>query len=151
MDGAEERLMKFAAPRLGRVLWPSGAIIAAFLVVSAIVQLNREEAGWSVWLQLIFNTFWGVAFAWMSYLTFCVPAVRIDAGTVSWRTCVRNKFQLLKVQDLVGYRLQDTFDLRLQLKSGEERSIHLSQVAKRDRGPLVAAIAKLVHERTAAI
>lgn len=78
MDGAEERLMTFAAPRSGRIIWPSGVLLATLMVVLAVVQLTRGEAGWFVWFQLIVNVCWGVAFAWLSYLTFFVPSVRID-------------------------------------------------------------------------
>jgi len=143
--------MTFLAPRWGRVLWPTGVMLATFLVVSAVIQLSRGDAGWSEWLQLGVNVFWGVACAWLSHLTFRVPSVRMDEDSVSWRAMVSSRFQSVKLRDLVGYRMQDSFDLRLQLQSGEERSIHLSQVTKRDRGPLVGAIAKIVKERTEAI
>ena len=143
--------MTFAAPRSGRIIWPSGVLLATLMVVLAVVQLTRGEAGWFVWFQLIVNVCWGVAFAWLSYLTFFVPSVRMDAETVFWRAVVTKRFQDVRLRDIAGYRMQDSFDLRLRLHSGEERSIHLSQIAKRDRKALVAAIAKIVDERTIAI
>ena len=143
--------MTLEAPRWGRIVWPTAVILATLGVGLAVRQLFQGDASWAVWFQLIVHAFWGMASVWLSYLTFCIPVVRIDDETVAWRAIFTKRFHYVNVRDIVGYRMQDSSDLRLRLHSGEERSIHLSQVAKRDRPALVAAISRLVNEGKVAI
>ena len=143
--------MTFAAPRWGRVIWPCGVFVATSCVVLTLNELSQGETGIGPWFQLTVHVVLWAVFVWSSYLTFCVPSVRIDDEAIHWRATMTKRFQRVSLRDIAGYRMQDSFDLHLRLHSGEERSIHLSQVAKRDRPALVTAIAKIASEGTAAI
>ena len=143
--------MTFFAPRYARVWFPLGVVTSVLQIVLAAIMVSRGETAWVWWLNLLVPAFLLVFFARLSYLTMFVPVVQIDEQAIRWRAMVGRRFQRVNLDEIVGHRFQDSFDLRLQLRTGDERSIHLSQVAKRHRSLLVAAIQEIVGKRTAAI
>ena len=149
MDKARDNSMKLLAPRYARIIYPLGMVAAAISGVGAIILISRGQTLW--WFNLIAAVFGFCAFGWWSYLALFVPVVRFDSKRLAWRTMATRRFQEVPVRDLVGYRMQDSFELRLRLRSGEERSLHLSQIARNERPRLIVTIEEMVNKGPGAI
>ena len=143
--------MTIFAARYARIAFPLGVLLSVFQLVLSVILIGRGETTWVWWINLIAAVYMFGWFGRLSYLTVFVPVVRINDREIRWRAMVGTRFQQVNLDDVVGHRFQDTFDLRLRLRTGGERSIHLSQIAKRDWPRLVATIQEIIGERTAAI
>lgn len=96
--------------------------------------------GWWAWLMLPMTLYLLLYYGYLSYQAWLRPVVRIDDRVIEWRAVVSPRVESIALRNVVGCRLQDAYDLRLRLDTGDERSIHLSQVDRRDRRALIATL-----------
>lgn len=128
---------EFFAPRWMRLTMPLGVICGAFNVALALYELASGDARALTWLNLVNGLWLAGYFGWLSFRVLGYPIVRVTSDEIVLRPFGGRTPARLPRGQLSALRWQDSFDLRLRTRSGEEHSIRLSQISKSDRGRLV--------------
>ena len=122
---------KFQASPIYR--WGSVIGVAAALagLVDAVATLGSDDGTWRV-AFLIASSYAAVYFAWLGYRLWRYPVVRVTADAIEWRHLV-GPARRLPIADVAGIRWQDSFDLRLQTRAGDEWSLRLGAMSRKGR------------------
>jgi hypothetical protein len=129
--------MKIYAPRWYRLSIAAGTVAALLLLGEVFLGLAGYLATRPSWVDLLVCPVLGLYFGLQFYLACFRPLVRIDDRAIEWRSPVAWRFEQVGLEQVTDLRIQDSYDLRLRLGSGDERAVHLGQVARPDRDRLI--------------
>jgi hypothetical protein len=135
--------MLIRPPLWYRALIGFGALLFVPMLWMSVVELKDGEAGVHGAFKLFVSVYMFLYFGWMSYLAWLRPAVRIDSRILQWRPGITWKYQRIDLDSIASCRMQDSYDLRLKLKTGDERSLHMSHMSTKERLKLVEKIRKV--------
>jgi len=133
--------VEFFAPKLFRVLMPVGALCAVTNAVMSAYQLASGNFSLQSWLGLVSGGGMSVWLGWFGYASWRYPVVRVTSTDIQLRPIGRRVCQRLPAGEVTGLRWQDSFDLRLQVREGQEYSIQMRQIARKDRARMVDVLA----------
>jgi hypothetical protein len=133
----------FLAPRAIR--WGTWVAAACGLLLtgSAVTDLSSGNRLTSSWFFLAIGPLQVAYYVWLASLARR-PIVHITDREVMIRPIHDRAPAVVERNELVGLRWQDSFDLRLRLRSGSELSIHMKQIARHDRARLHHLLQEIV-------
>jgi hypothetical protein len=123
-----------------RVIIGFGALVNAMLLVVFMIEIRGGESGFFEAFMLFVGAYMFLYFGWMSYLAWLRPPIRLDGRRLYWRPGIAWMYRKIKLEDVASFRMQDSYDLRLKMSTGEERSIHLHNTSKQERKELLEHI-----------
>jgi hypothetical protein len=134
----------FLAPRGLRWGGWVSALLGLLLMVLAVTGLLGGDRHFYLWFMLVVSPLQVAYYIWFASRAHR-PVVRITDAEVLIRPILSRDPAVVERGELVGLRWQDSFDLRVCLRSGGEHSILMKQIARRDRHRLHDLLREIVR------
>ena len=136
---------EFFARKLVRVGMPVGSVCMLINAGLSASQLAANDLRLHNWFGVVSGVLVSGWLGWFSASSWRHPLVRITATEIEVGYIGSRSRRRVRLEELVGLRWQDSFDLRLCTRSGTEYSVHFSQFALGDRGPLETVLRERIR------